>query len=146
MQLINLHLQDLLDNPEAYAKNVAEEVIPPIHQDLIEFEKILQTSPLQVANRKEIIYKHCELLNNFFSTFGKLPLAKEYFPVLALAKRIAQKLSKEYPDFMALSHQFSTLHQLSQQEKSSRIRIFPGNTVKSLSNESNDITPSALIY
>ncbi len=141
MQLINLHLQDLLDNPEAYAKNVAEEVIPPIHQDLIEFEKILQTSPLQVANRKEIIYKHCELLNNFFSTFGKLPLAKEYFPVLSLAKRIAQKLSKEYSDFMALSHQFSTLHQLSQQEKSSHIRIFPGNTVKSLSNESTHSAP-----
>jgi hypothetical protein len=129
LQQFNLHLQDLLDNPEAYAKNVAEEVIRPIHQDLIKFYKILQSSSAQIVDQEKIIYKHCELLNKFFSTFGKLPFAEKYLPVLELARKTAQKCLKnnslEFADVFA---ELSRLRNVCAEEKSQTIAFFSSAT------------------
>jgi hypothetical protein len=129
LQQFNLHLQDLLDNPEEYAQNVAEEVIPPIHEDLIRFYKILQSSSEWIADQEEIIYKHCELLNNFFSTFGKLPFAKKYLPVLELAKKTARCcLKKNLLEFTNVFAELSRLGNLCGEEKNQTAGFFSSAT------------------
>jgi hypothetical protein len=124
LQSVKAHLQDLLDNAEKYVKNVAKEMIPDIDSEVRTFSKLLRSTTFISESQENTFYDHCQLLIQFFSVLGNLPMVKEFLPTLELARKAACLLQKDNPRFKNVSDKFSRLRRL-QAEKFAGTGLFP---------------------
>lgn len=104
VQQIRAILENLLLNSQNYIENIAEELIPPLYQELKDLTK--SKSPKKILNDSaDKILEYGKVLVNFFSTFGKLPLAKKYLLTLELFKNKIYSFQQESEDMAKLYQQ-----------------------------------------
>jgi hypothetical protein len=99
-------------------------VIPDINKTLALLDKTLSSGQPLSKPEEQAAYANCEMAAQFFSTFSKLSWAKEFFPTLRLARKVAHDLQNSYPAFINLTQQLSYLQGLYCEDKIINPRMF----------------------
>jgi hypothetical protein len=106
-----LHLLDLLQNPLAYAKNVADENMQSLADNIYRVSESSDEKGLQA--QKELLDEYYSTTTMFFDTFGSYDFMKPHLSVLDAMKQLAlrhlPKVKPQVKDFKSRLPFFQTL-------------------------------------